>query len=84
MTEGLNYKNTPYTQGLDRLLQWTETVYHTPFDDLNQNLNFDAAQQHTRLIFKFSLLLANKTDPPKWNPGSPYINARLQSIAEKR
>jgi hypothetical protein len=84
LTEGLNYKNTTYQQGLDRLIQWTETVYHTPFDDLNQNLNFDAAQQHTRLIFKFSLLLANKTDPPQWNPGSPYINARLQSIAEKR
>lgn len=84
LTEGLNYKNTTYQQGLDRLIQWTETVYHTPFDDLNQNLNFDAAQQHTLLIFKFSLLLANKTDPPQWNPGSPYINARLQSIAEKR
>lgn len=84
LTEGLNYKNTTYQQGLDRLIQWTETVYHTPFDDLNQNLNFNAAQQHTRLIFKFSLLLANKTDPPQWNPGSPYINARLQSIAEKR
>jgi len=84
LTEGLNYKNTSYQQGLDRLIQWTKTVYHTPFDDLNQNLNFEAAKQHTRFIFDFSLQLANKADLPRWNPGSPYINARLQSIAEKR
>ena len=84
ITEGLNYKNTTYQQGLERLIKWTEEVYHTPFDDLNQNLNFKAAAEHTQLILKFSLYVANKTEAPQWNPGSPYINAQLQSIAEKR
>jgi Zn-dependent M28 family amino/carboxypeptidase len=84
LTEGLNYKNTTYERGLDRLIQWTKLVYHTPFDDLNQNINFNAARQHTQFIFDFSFQLANNDDPPQWKPGSPYINARLQSIAEKR
>jgi len=84
LSEGLNYKNTPYQEGLDRLIQWVKKIYHTPFDDLNQKLNFDAVQQHTQLIFDFSFRIANKTNPPQWNPGSPYINARLQSIAERR
>ena len=84
LTEGLHYKNTTYSAGIDRLIQWTKNIYHTPLDDLNQEINYRAANQHTQLIFDFLLFVANKTEPPRWNPGSPYINAQLQSIAEKR
>jgi Zn-dependent M28 family amino/carboxypeptidase len=84
LTEGINYKNTGYQDGLTRLVRWTKKVYHTPFDDLNQNINFKAAKQHAQVILKLTLYLANRTESPQWKPGSPYINAQLQSIAEKR
>ncbi len=84
LTEGLQYKNTTYQDGLNRIVQWTKNVYHTPFDDLGQKLDFKAVKQHTELILNFTLLLANNPEVPQWNPGSPYINAQLQSIAEKR
>lgn len=84
IAEGLHYKESTPNQGLQRIVQWTENVYHTPFDDLNQFMNFEAAQQHCRIIFAFCYHLAQERDFPKWNTGTPYINARLRSIAEKR
>jgi hypothetical protein len=84
ITEGVKYKNTSYKQGINRLIQWSENIYHSPFDDLSQKINYEAASQHTKFILDFTLYLGNKIDQPSWNPGSPYINARLQSIAEKR
>jgi Zn-dependent M28 family amino/carboxypeptidase len=84
ITEGVKYKNTLYEQGIQRLIQWSENIYHSPFDDLSQEINFEASSQHTKFILDFAVYLGNKIDPPFWNPGSPYINARLQSIAEKR
>jgi hypothetical protein len=84
ITEGVSYKNTSYEKGIMRLIQWSKNVYHSPFDDLNQPLNFMATLQHTKLIYEFVSRIANKEKPPHWIPGSPYINARLQSIAEKR
>jgi len=84
ITEGVNYKNTSYEKGILRLIQWSNNVYHSPFDDLKQPLNFMATLQHTNLIYEFVSTIANKEEPPYWIPGSPYVNARLQSIAEKR
>jgi hypothetical protein len=84
IAEGIHYKNTGFQEGLNRLIQWTKNVYHTPFDDLNQPINFDAVKQHTEFITYFTRYLANKSGTPQWNPGSPYLNAQLQSIAEKR
>ncbi len=82
--EGLNYQNLSSEEGHKRQMEWLENYYHTPFDDLNQPLNFDAGIQHCYLLFKFCQYIANQEKEPKWKPGTPYINARLQSIAEKR
>lgn len=84
ITEGLRYKNTSYIDGLDRMLQWNNNVYHSPFDDLDQPLNFEAAQQHAQIIIEFARFLADKSDPPVWKPGVTFLNARLRTIAEKR
>lgn len=84
VTEGLHYKNTPYDQGVQRMINWNKNIYHSPFDDLNQPLNFDAVQQHAELIFEFAWFMANKTLAPEWKSGSTFINARLRTIAEKR
>jgi hypothetical protein len=82
--EGLDYRNLSKNQGLNRLINWQTNIYHTPFDDLLQPMNLEASRQHVRFLFAFIWHLANTTKPPEWKPGVPYINARLQSIAEKK
>jgi hypothetical protein len=58
--------------------------YHTPFDDLSQYIDYVAAAQHTEILYNLILLLANSEIVPEWKSSSPFINARLRSIAEKR
>jgi hypothetical protein len=58
--------------------------YHSPADDLNQEIDFIAAAQHTEVLFNLILNVANSEDTPEWKSGSPFINARLRSIAEKK
>ena len=58
--------------------------YHSPKDDLNQNIDFKAAEKHTKILFDFCYQLANSKTAPEWKSGSPFINARLQSIAEEK
>lgn len=82
--EGLSYRNLTTEQGRRRQIEWLENYYHTPFDDLNQPLNFDAAIEHCNLLFAFCKYISNQFEEPQWKSGTPYINARLQSIAERR
>jgi hypothetical protein len=82
--EGLNWCNTSPEKALQRFLEWGRRTHHSPFDDLTQPLNLKAALQHSNLILDFCEWLANSSLQPEWYPGSPYIHARLQSIAEKR
>jgi hypothetical protein len=82
--EGTNYRHTSREAGLQRMIAWGRRFYHTPFDDLQQPINLEAMQQHTQMLFAFCFALANSDFVPQWKPGAPYINARLQSIAEKR
>jgi hypothetical protein len=58
--------------------------YHSPTDDLNQEIDFKAAEKHTKLLFDFCYQLANSKNAPEWKSGVPYINARLQSVAEEK
>lgn len=84
IAEGLSYETIGYNEGVERFLSWVEDRYHTPYDDLNQNINFDAAAQHTEIIRQLSEFLANTETIPTWNKDSPFLNARLRSIAEKK
>lgn len=82
--EGLNWRNTGPEEALRRFVAWGQKIYHSPFDDMTQPLNWEAALQHTTLILEFCEWLANSRFQPEWYPGGPYIHARLRSIAEKR
>jgi hypothetical protein len=84
IVDGFRYQGLTPEEGRKRQIEWLENYYHTPFDDLNQPLNFDAAIEHCYLLFKFCQRIANQEIEPQWKSGTPYINARLQSIAEKR
>jgi hypothetical protein len=82
--EAPDYVNLLREEGLLKFINFSENIYHTPFDDLNQEMNFDAAVQHTELIFELCKILANSDEQPEWKDNSPYLNIRLRSIAEKK
>jgi hypothetical protein len=48
---------------------WNDHVYHTPKEDMNQKLDFEAGVKYARFNFLFGYLVAQKTERPVWNPG---------------
>ena len=59
----------PKINGRDVSLAWEKTRYHTPKDDMNQPLNFDAAAKCTRINFAVGYIVAEETERPTWNKG---------------
>ncbi len=84
IVEGLNYKKTDRRNGVRRMLNWIQNIYHSPFDDLNQPLNFDATAQYADIIFRFLQFLAKRPETPRWHEGAPFSTARIRSIIEKK
>lgn len=82
--EGTHYRNTPHDEGMQRLLAWGKNIYHSPFDDLAQPLNYEAAAQHARALLAFCYALAQTEQAPQWRANTPFNSARLRSIAEQR
>lgn len=78
------FENLSEEEGYKKIIEYEEKIYHSPFDDLSQLINYDAAAQHINFLYQFIVDVANADESPEWNPGSPFINARLRSIAEKR
>ena len=84
IAEGFHYKNLTQDEGIELFIDWQKHIYHTPFDDLNQDLDLDATIQHLELLFDLIYEIANSEIEPEWFNNSPYVNARLRSIAEER
>lgn len=84
VTEAPDYVNLSYNDGLNKMIHYSSQIYHTPFDDLSLPINYDAVIQHAEFLFSFISELAGTDIEPEWKKGSPYINARLRSIAEKK
>lgn len=82
--DGPDYENLTYQQGIQMVIDYNKNIYHTPFDDLSNKINYKAALQHINFIKDLVLILANSEETPQWNAGAPFINARLRSFAEKK
>ncbi|MFH0736171.1 MAG: M28 family peptidase [bacterium] len=82
--EGLNYENLSYNEGLTKFINYSTNIYHTPFDDLTQPINYNAFIQHVSVIAKFITILNNLPNEPEWNTGIPFNIERLRTKAEKR
>lgn len=82
--DGIDYPGTTREEGLRRLISWNETIYHTPFDDLRQPMNFAAAEQHARFLFEFIHALAEDNLEPEWYPDAPYRHIQPRNRAKKR
>ena len=83
-TEGLKNDACSEAEMLRRRIEWSEHVYHSPFDDLQQPINFAAAAQHVHFIYEWALDLVQGETIPAWNKGVPFRAARLRSAAQKR
>ena len=53
-------------------------------DDLEQPINYAAVMQHSRILCTLTRRVADRPLPPAWKGASPYLNARLRSLAENR
>jgi hypothetical protein len=84
VTEGFDTVNRRREEALRYAIRWLQTVYHTPFDDLSQPLNFAAAAQHTRVLLALALALTSDAKPPEWLHGVHHAQTRRLSQVEKR
>jgi len=84
VSEGLHYVSSTYEEGLRRYIEWSSEVYHSPFDDLRQPINFKAAVQHTEFLYHFISAVIEHPAAPQWNQGAPFLQAHLRTIAEKK
>ena len=84
ISDGLSYQHISTEQAHQLWQHWMTHIYHTPFDDLNQPINFEAARQHVQVIAAMTESLVTDHEWPEWIAGTPYRVTRLLSIAEKR
>jgi len=82
--EGIQNKHKSKDDVLYSFINYMVHRYHTPFDDLNQDIDYIAAVQHKEVLYDMALSLLNSETVPEWEPSSPFVNARLRSIAERR
>jgi hypothetical protein len=82
--DGIDYKHISREEGLRRFINYSENIYHTPFDDLSQDMNLNASIQHIELLYLLSYYLLTNDEEPVWKKDAPFLNARLRSIAEGR
>ena len=82
--EGFGWRNLAQAEGDRRFTAWGRERYHTPFDDLEQPLDSSAIEQHATVLLAFVRQVADTLTEPQWLPGSPFVGARLRSLAEGR
>lgn len=82
--DGIDYKNLSKEEGIKRFWDYSINIYHSPFDDLTQPINFDASLQHIELLYDVIKELVNSNKEPEWNDNSPFKHARVLSKAKKK
>ncbi|MBN1302119.1 MAG: M28 family peptidase [Melioribacteraceae bacterium] len=82
--DAADYVNTDTEAGMAKLIEYSENIYHTPFDDLSQKINYKAVVQYVELIKNLIVDIANDDNTPEWNKGINFRLIRLRTIAEKR
>jgi hypothetical protein len=75
IAEGTDCRRLSEPEARQLLLQWMKDIYHSPFDDLNQPIEYAVMLQHCRFICDFCDSLVKSRFEIQWKPGTPYINA---------
>ncbi|GJQ62889.1 MAG: aminopeptidase [Melioribacteraceae bacterium] len=82
--EGPNSKNLTFEETIEELKYYNNSIYHTPFDDLNIKINYDAVHQYLDLLIDYIIDVSNSDKSPVWKDKVGYKIERLRTIAEKR
>ena len=83
-TEGLMSAGRTEEEMLQLRIYWSEHIYHSPFDDLHQPINYAAAVQHLNFIYTWAQELTQGDFIPEWKKGVPFRSARLRTRVQKR
>lgn len=55
--------------GLEQFRHWMRNVYHTPVDDMEQPIDFEAGADFARINLLIVTDVANAEERPRWNAG---------------
>jgi hypothetical protein len=84
LNEGFSWRGVARDAAVAAQLEWMRTVYHTPRDDLDQPVSWDACAQHCRAVAALVLEVASAPVAPEWRPGVRYAYERALSRARDR
>jgi Zn-dependent M28 family amino/carboxypeptidase len=84
VNESLDSVHRDPREALAHAVAWTRDRYHSPADDLEQPIDWQAARQHAELLLAFAVALADAAEAPTWKPGTAYRAAQLRARAEGR
>jgi hypothetical protein len=48
---------------------WRSEIYHSPADDLEQDIDWEAGATFARLVFLLSCFVGDAPERPAWNEG---------------
>jgi hypothetical protein len=72
VNEGFAVDHHDEASAVEQAIRWGREVYHTPFDDPAQPIDYAAAAQHASFVLALVVAVADDPEPPAWHPGSPY------------
>jgi hypothetical protein len=84
VNEGFQWHGLSQAEAIERSARWFDERYHTPFDDLAQPLDLEAAAEHAGLVLTLVLDTAESPRAPAWHPGVRYAYQRLLTLAGAR
>ena len=84
INEGFSWRHVSRAEAERRTLRWLREIYHSPADDLDQELSWTAARQHAAVVAALVLRLADSRESPEWHPGVSYAYERALSRATER
>jgi hypothetical protein len=59
----------PGVDGMALTREWMTTIYHTPKDDLSQDMDFESGATYAGVNFLAGYLVAQENERPTWNEG---------------
>jgi hypothetical protein len=84
VNEGFSWRHATQSTAQERTLRWLSEIYHSPADDLDQELSWEGARQHTRVVAALVRRLAESRSDPEWYPSVSYAYERALSRALER
>ena len=83
VNEGFDWPGWTRQAAVQRSQSWMLETYHSPADDLEQPIHWQAAARHSGLIAALVAVLADSRVAPEWRAGAPYAYQRQLSRARE-